>query len=73
MLRLIVGAMFLVLLVMVIGTIILQEFPGIQPLFDELKMHVVNLYNISLVRYGTLTTLVIIFAVFVLVGSSKRL
>lgn len=73
MLRYALGTIFLILLVMVIGTIVLEEFPAIQPLFEELKMHVINLYNMSLVRYGSVTTIIIIVAIFVLVGSSKRL
>lgn len=73
MFRLILGAILFILLIMVIGTVILEEFPSLQPLFEELKMHVVNLYNMSIVKYGTVTTLLIIIAIFILVGSSRRL
>ncbi|MEN1969689.1 hypothetical protein WMZ97_16625 [Lentibacillus sp. N15] len=73
MLRFFLGTILFVLLIMVVGSVVLDEFPGLQPLFEELKMHVVNLYNISLVKYGTITTLLLIVAIFILVGSSKRI
>lgn len=72
MLRLFLGATLFVLLIMVIGSVVLEEFPSIQPLFDELKMHVVNLYNISLVKYGSGVTIFLIVAIFILVGSSSK-
>lgn len=73
MLRVILGTILMILLIVVIGSVILEEFPQLQPLFDELKMHVVNLYNISMVKYGAVTTLIIILAILILVGSSRRL
>lgn len=72
MLRLLLGIILFILLIMVVGSVILEEFPQLQPLFDELKMHAVNLYNISLVKYGSVTTVLLIVAIIVLIGTSKR-
>lgn len=73
MFRFLIGAVLFILLFMVIGNVLLTEFPGLQPLFEELKMHVVNLYNISLVKYGSVTTILLIVAIVILIGSSKRM
>ena len=73
MLRLLLSIVLFVLLIMVVGSVILEEFPQLQPLFEELKMHVVNLYNISLVKYGSVTTILLIVAIVVLIGTSKRM
>ena len=73
MVRAIISTILAILLIMVIGSVILEEFPALQPLFNELKMHVVNLYNMSIVKYGTITTILIIFAIFILIGTSKRI
>lgn len=72
-LRLLLGVVLFILLIMVVGSVILEEFPQLQPLFEELKMHVVNLYNISLVKYGSVTTILLIVAIVVLIGTSKRM
>lgn len=71
-LRFLLGTILFILLIMVVGSIVLEEFPQLQPLFEEMKMHVVNLYNISLVKYGSVATLCIAVAIFILVGSSSK-
>lgn len=68
----ILGLMFALFLVLIIGSLILEQFPSLQPLFNEFKMHVVNLYNASLIKYGSITTVLIIIAIFIVVGSSKK-
>jgi len=73
MFRALLAMILFILLIMVIGNVVLEEFPQLQPLFDELKMHVVNLYNISIVKYGAVTTLLIIVAIVLLIGTSRRM
>lgn len=68
----VIGMLLGILLIMIIGSLILEQFPSLQPLFDELKMHAVNLYNASIIKYGSITTILIIIAIFIVVGSSKK-
>ncbi|MFS0689022.1 hypothetical protein AB1K89_07260 [Sporosarcina sp. 179-K 8C2 HS] len=72
MFKLIIGTILMVFLIVVIGSLLLEQFPTLIPLWKELKMHVINLYESSLVKYGTVTTLVLIVAIFIVVGSSKK-
>ena len=72
MFKLVIGTILMVFLIVVIGSLLLEQFPTLIPLWEELKMHVVNLYESSLVKYGTITTLVLIVAIFIMVGSSKK-
>lgn len=72
MIKAVIGMLLGILLIMIIGSLILEQFPSLQPLFDELKMHTVNLYNASIIKYGSITTILIIIAIFIVVGSSKK-
>lgn len=72
MFKLVIGTIMMLFLIVVIGSLLLEQFPTLVPLWEELKMHVVSLYESSLVKYGTVTTLVLIVAVFIMVGSSKK-
>ena len=72
MFRILIGTILMVFLIVVIGSLLLEQFPSLIPLWEELKMHVVNLYESSLVKYGTITTLILIVAIFIMVGSSKK-
>lgn len=71
--RFILFFLLFIVLIMFIGTIILDEFPQLQPLFDEMVMHTVNLYNLSIVKFGTVATLLFIIAIIVLIGTSKKM
>jgi len=72
MFRQVIGGLMLLLVLLIIGSLMLEQFPQLQPLFEEFKSHVVNLYNMSIVKYGMITTLFIIFGLFILFGSSRR-
>lgn len=72
MFKLVIGTILMIFLIVVIGSLLLEQFPTLVPLWEELKMHVVSLYESSLVKYGTITTLVLIVAIFIMVGSSKK-
>lgn len=71
--RFILFFLLFIVLIMFLGTIILDEFPQLQPLFDEMVMHAVNLYNLSIVKFGTVATLLFIIAIIVLIGTSKKM
>ncbi|MFC2947572.1 MULTISPECIES: hypothetical protein [Virgibacillus] len=62
-----------IFLFLIVGSLVLEEFPSLQPLWEEFKAHIVQLYNMSLVRYGAVTTFVIIIAIFIVFGSNKRI
>ncbi|ALX47705.1 hypothetical protein [Lentibacillus amyloliquefaciens] len=62
-----------IFLFLIVGSLVLEEFPATQPLWEEFKEQVVQLYNMSLVRYGAVTTIVIIIAIFVVFGSNRKL
>jgi len=62
-----------IFLFLIVGSLVLEEFPATQPLWEEFKGQVVQLYNMSLVRYGAVTTIVIIIAIFVVFGSNRKL
>ena len=72
MFKLVIGTILMIFLIVVIGSLLLEQFPTLVPLWEELKMHVVSLYESSLVKYGTITTLVLIVAIIIVVGSSKK-
>ncbi|WP_040980402.1 MULTISPECIES: hypothetical protein [Oceanobacillus] len=73
MLKFLLGLVLGIFLFLVIGSILLEEFPAVQPLWEEVKLQVVTLYNMSIVRYGAIPTLLIIAGLFILIGSSKRM
>ncbi|QKY69432.1 hypothetical protein [Lentibacillus sp. CBA3610] len=62
-----------IFLFLIVGSLVLEEFPATQPLWEEFKEQVVQLYNMSLVRYGAVTTFIIIIAIFVVFGSNRKL
>lgn len=65
-------AIFMIFLICIVGSVILEQFPGLVPLWEELKMHITSLYEMSVVKYGTGVTFLIIVAIFILIGSSKK-
>lgn len=62
----------MIFLILVVGSIVLDQFPGVLPLWEEFKVHVVSLYNTSLGKYGMTGTLLLIIAIVILIGTSKR-
>lgn len=72
MFRVIITFIMGIFLIVILGGIILETFPQLVPLWEEFKGIVVNLYETSTVRYGTLATVAIIFGLAILLGSSTR-
>lgn len=72
MFRLIIGTILGIFLVVIVGSIVLETFPQLQPLWEEFKGIVVGLYESSKVKYGTLATVGIIVALILLFGTSGR-
>jgi len=71
-LRAILFTALFIVLILVVGTIILEEFPQTQPVFEEMKMHAVNLYDASIERYGATITILLLIAIFIVIGSSRK-
>ncbi|GAB3051261.1 hypothetical protein [Virgibacillus ainsalahensis] len=62
-----------IFLFLIVGSLVLEEFPAVQPLWDEFKEQIAKLYNMSIVRYGAVTTFIIIIALVVVFGTNKRI
>jgi len=70
--RTILIALFMVFLISIVGSVILDTFPSLVPLWEEIKAQITELYQMSEVKYGTGVTLLIIVALFIVIGSSNR-
>lgn len=66
-----ISILALVAVVAVVGSVLLEEFPSLQVAWEEIKRLANELYSYSIVKYGTLVTVIIIFALAILVGSSN--
>ena len=74
MFRLILSTILGIFLIMIVGSIVLETFPQLQPLWEEFKKVAVQIYETFNVRYGTMATVAIIVALIILFRtSSKRL
>lgn len=67
----IVVALAGIFLVSILGSVMLEQFPALQPMWDEFKTVSSELYQSSLAKYGTIATIAIIICIFILIGSSK--
>lgn len=72
MFRFLLSTIATIFVLVVVGSILLDTFPQLLPLWEEFKHMVVSLYNVSKVKYGAAATVVIIVAIGILLGSSKR-
>lgn len=71
MFRSILGAILGIFLVVIVGSIVLETFPQLQPLWNEFKQVVVDIYETSNVKYGTIATVAIIVAIAILFATSS--
>jgi|GEM_PF-2171601 len=72
MLKTILYVILMIFLISIIGNIVLETFPQLQPLWNEFKEIVVKLYQTAEVKYGTVVTILIIISIFILVGTSNN-
>jgi hypothetical protein len=70
MFRALFGVIFGIFFIVITGSIILETFPQLQPLWGEFKNIVVSLYESSTVKYGTVVTVLIIIGLVILFGTS---
>lgn len=66
------GLIFAIFILVFIGNILLTEFPALVPIFEEGKSVISSLYNMSIVKYGTLATVIFIIGLVFVFGDSKR-
>src|SRR5699024_2493040 len=59
MIRYLVGLILGLFLIFLLGSLLLENFPAAQPLWEEVREHLANFYNAMVVKYGPLTTLFI--------------
>ena len=69
--RSILYVLAMLVLVGVIGGILLEQFPSIQPLWEEFKAIFGELYESSKIKYGSIATIVLFIAVAILFGTSS--
>lgn len=72
MFRTLVSIILGVFLLTILGSILLETFPQLQPLWGEFKDIVVSLYESSKVKYGAIATVAIIVAVCIVFGTSNK-
>lgn len=71
MFRTIIYVLLMIFLTVIIGSVILEQFPELLPLWNEFKEITVELYNSSKIKYGSIATVAIIVAVAILIGTSR--
>jgi hypothetical protein len=60
----------MIFLIVILGSVLLEQFPQLVPLWNEFKAIIGELYESSKVKYGTIATIAIIVAVIMMVGTS---
>jgi hypothetical protein len=73
MFRLFLYAIFMIFILAVVGSIILEQFPQLLPLWNEFKGVLTEVYQSSKVKYGSIATIAIIAGIIILVGTSKKI
>lgn len=61
----------MIFLIVILGSVLLEQFPQLVPLWNEFKAIIVELYESSKVKYGTIATIAIIVAVAMMIGTSR--
>lgn len=72
MLQMILGIILFVLLILVILDVIVTEFPSVEPFLEELKEIAITVYHVLVANYGVFMAVFILFALFILIGTSSK-
>lgn len=70
MLRFIFVSILMIFVIMVVGSILLDQFPSLVPVWEEMRLHGEKLYGMSLEKFGPTGTAVLIVGIIILVGTS---
>lgn len=69
--RVVFTFIIMIFFILIAGSIILDEFPAVQPVWSEAKEIGGDLYHSSIVEYGSIGTIVLIIGFAILIGSSR--
>lgn len=72
MFRAILATILGIFLIVMVGSIVLETFPQLQPLWNEFRDIVVQLYQTAEIKYGTVATVAIILSLVILFGTSSK-
>ncbi|MFF5996508.1 hypothetical protein AAGS61_17490 [Lysinibacillus sp. KU-BSD001] len=61
----------MILVITVVGSTLIDQFPTLAPIWEEFKTVVGDFYESSKVKYGVLTTVIFIAGIAILFGSSS--
>lgn len=68
----VLGIVCVIFVICIIGSIVLEEFPTLQPMWEEFKQVVSTIYNQASVKYGTAATILLIFGIGIALSTSKK-
>jgi len=71
MFKTLIYVVLMIFLIVILGSVLLEQFPQLVPLWNEFKAIIVELYESSKVKYGTIATIAIIVAVAMMIGTSR--
>lgn len=69
--RVILQFIFVVFVIMIVGSVLIDTFPVLQPAVDEGMAIFRSLWDQSIVKYGTMTTVVIAIGLLFLLSGKK--
>jgi len=69
--RMILQFIFVVLIIMIVGSVLLDMFPSLQPAVDEGLAIFQSLWDQSILKYGTMTTVVVFIGILFLLSGKK--
>ncbi|MGE7920673.1 hypothetical protein ACQKM9_17310 [Viridibacillus sp. NPDC093762] len=66
------GAIVSLFVVIVVGSLMLEQFPQLQPLWEETQVMAKSLYATAAAKYGIAGAVILIAGVLIMFGTSKH-
>jgi len=73
MLRFVFVLLVSIFVIAMLGTIILDQFPGLHPAFEEVKVVGASIWNFLVVKYGPIPAILLVIGFALMIGSSKKI
>lgn len=73
MLRAVFVWVLMIFIILVVGSILLDQFPSLVPVWDEMMVQTKKLYEMSLEKFGPTGTGLLIIGIVVLIGTSASM
>lgn len=73
MLRSVFLGVLMVFVVLIAGSVVLEQFPSLVPVWEQAKEHGGDLYNLSLNKFGPTGTGLLIIILTILIGTSTKM